>query len=154
SVDGQDVASMTLKGFGRRYRTPRPVTSAGMMPDYVNLESGKWWTAPDGDPQACVDQDTARILRIQPGSKLRWTISGKDVDTTVPCLDSIDSVHLSSRVEFIFNTSALAGFPIIYYSSLRAQPASVPALQEALYQRFPTVTVVNMADVLQIIQGV
>ncbi len=57
-------------------------------------------------------------------------------------------------MEFIFNTSALEGFPIIYYSSLRAQPTAVPALQEALYQRFPTVTVVNMADVLQIVQGV
>ena len=45
-------------------------------------------------------------------------------------------------------------FPIIYYSSLRAQPRSVAALQEALYQRFPTVTVVNVADVLQIVQGV
>jgi putative ABC transport system permease protein len=72
----------------------------------------------------------------------------------VACVQNIDSVHLFSRVEFIFNTSALAGFPVIYYSSLRAQPSDVPALQEALYKRFPTVTVVNIADVLQIIQGV
>jgi putative ABC transport system permease protein len=85
---------------------------------------------------------------------MRWAISGREVQTRVACVQSIDSVHLSSRVEFIFNTSALAGFPVIYYSSLRAQPSTVPALQEALYKRFPTVTVVNIADVLQIIQGV
>ncbi len=96
----------------------------------------------------------AKILHIQPGSEIRWTISGREVQTRVACIQNIDSIHLSSRVEFIFNTSALAGFPIIYYSSLRAQPSDVPALQEALYQRFPTVTVVNVADVLQIIQGV
>jgi len=154
SVDGQDLASMALKGFGRRYRSARPVTPAGSMPNYVNLESGRWWSSPDGPPQTCVDEDAARILHIHPGSDLVWTISGKEVETRVACIDSIDSVHLSSRVEFIFNTSALDGFPIIYYSSLRAEPASVPALQEALYKRFPTVTVVNMADVLQIIQGV
>ena len=76
------------------------------------------------------------------------------MQTRVACIQNIDSVHLSSRVEFIFNTSALAGFPMIYYSSLRAQPSAVPALQEALYKRFPTVTVVNIADVLQIVQGV
>src|SRR5581483_2995815 len=145
---------MALKGFGRRYRSARPVTPAGSMPNYVNLESGRWWSSPDGPPQTCVDEDAARILHIHPGSDLVWTISGKEVETRVACIDSIDSVHLSSRVEFIFNTSALDGFPIIYYSSLRAEPASVPALQEALYKRFPTVTVVNMADVLQIIQGV
>jgi putative ABC transport system permease protein len=153
-VDGQDVATMALKGFGRRYRSPRSVTSAGAMPDYVNLERGDWWSSPAGSPQVCVDEDTARILHIEPGSELRWSISGKEVQTRVACIQDIDSIHLSSRVEFIFNTSALAGFPIIYYSSLRAQPSAVPALQEALYKRFPTVTVVNVADVLQIVQGV
>jgi len=154
SVNGQDVASMDLKGFGRRYRSPRSVTSAGAMPDYVNVERGDWWSSPTGSPQVCVDQDAARTLRIEPGSQLRWSISGRELQTRVACIQTIDSIHLSSRVEFIFNTSALAGFPIIYYSSLRAQPTAVPALQEALYQRFPTVTVVNVADVLQIVQGV
>ena len=153
-VDGQDVATMALKGFGRRYRSPRSVTSAGAMPDYINLQRGDWWNSPNGNPQVCVDEDAARILHIQPGSELRWSISGKEVETRVACVQDIDSIHLSSRVEFIFNTSALAGFPIIYYSSLRAQPQAVPALQEALYKRFPTVTVVNIADVLQIVQGV
>jgi putative ABC transport system permease protein len=154
NVDGQDVASMDLKGFGRRYRSARPVTSATDMPDYVNLEGGQWWTTPTPSPQVCVDEDAARILHIAPGSQLRWSISGQEVQTRVACIQTIDSIHLSSRVEFIFNTSALAGFPIIYYSSLRALPSAVPALQEALYKRFPTVTVVNVADVLQIVQGV
>jgi len=154
SVDGQDVATMALKGFGRRYRSPRSVTSAGAMPDYVDLVRGDWWSSPNGPAQVCVDEDAARILRLEPGSQLIWSISGKEVRTRVACIQNIDSIHLSSRVEFIFNTSALEGFPIIYYSSLRAQPAAVPALQEALYKRFPTVTVVNVADVLQIVQGV
>ena len=154
SINGQDVANMDLKGFGRRFRSPRSVTSAGAMPDYVNVERGDWWNPVTAIPQVCVDDDAARILGIQPGAQLRWTISGKELETRVACTQSIDSVHLFSRVEFIFNTSALAGFPIIYYSSLRAQPSAVPALQEALYQRFPTVTVVNLADVLQIIQSV
>jgi putative ABC transport system permease protein len=154
SVDGQPVDKMDLKGFARRYRTPRSVTSAGAMPDYVDLLRGRWWDPASAAPQVCVDEDAARILHIEPGSEMRWTISGREVQTRVACVQSIDSVHLSSRVEFIFNTSALAGFPVIYYSSLRAQPSDVPALQEALYKRFPTVTVVNIADVLQIIQGV
>jgi putative ABC transport system permease protein len=154
SIDGQDVASMDLKGFGRRYRSPRSVTSAGAMPDYVDLVRGDWWSSPNGSPQVCVDQEAARILRIEPGSQLRWTISGREMQTRVACIENVDSVHLTSRVEFIFNSAALTGFPIIYYGSLRAQPSAVPELQEALYKRFPTVTVVNMADVLQIVQGV
>ena len=154
TIDGQPVDQMDLKGFARRYRSPRSVTSAGAMPDYVDLVRGRWWDSASSAPQVCVDEEAAKILRIEPGAELRWTISGREVATRVACVQSIDSVHLFSRVEFIFNTSALAGFPVIYYSSLRAQPSDVPALQEALYKRFPTVTVVNIADVLQIIQGV
>jgi putative ABC transport system permease protein len=154
SIDGQPVDQMDLKGFARRYRTPRSVTSAGAMPDYVDLSHGSWWDPASTAPQVCVDSEAAKILHIEPGSQMRWIISGREVQTRVACVQNIDSIHLSSRVEFIFNTKALAGFPVIYYSSLRAQPADVPALQEALYRRFPTVTVVNIADVLQIIQGV
>jgi putative ABC transport system permease protein len=154
SVDGQDVLNMDLKGFARRYRSPRSVTSAGSLPDYLNIVRGDWWKSGDGSPQVCVDAEAAKILHIEPGSQLRWTISGREVQSRVACIQTIDSVHLSSRVEFVFNSGALAGFPIIYYSSLRAQPAAVAALQEALYKRFPTVTVINVADVLQIVQGV
>ena len=154
NVDGQDVASMDLKGFGRRYRSPRSVTSAGEMPDYVNLERGQWWTSPTAARKSAWMKTPREFSASSRDPQLRWSISGKELQTRVACIQTIDSVHLSSRVEFIFNTSALAGFPIIYYSSLRAQPSAVPALQEALYKRFPTVTVVNVADVLQIVQGV
>jgi putative ABC transport system permease protein len=154
TVDGRAVDQMDLKGFARRYRSPRSVTSAAARPDYVELVRGRWWDASTAAPQVCVDDEAAKILHIEPGSQLSWTISGREVETRVACIQSIDSIHLSSRVEFVFNTSALAGFPVIYYSSLRANPSDVPALQEALYRRFPTVTVVNVADVLQIIQGV
>jgi putative ABC transport system permease protein len=154
TIDGQPVDQMDLKGFARRYRTPRSVTSAGAMPNYVELSQGRWWDASATAPQVCIDSEAAKILHIEPGAQLGWLISGREVTTRVACVQNIDSVHLSSRVEFIFNTSALAGFPVIYYSSLRAQPSAVPALQEALYKKFPTVTVVNVADVLQIVQGV
>jgi putative ABC transport system permease protein len=154
TINGRPVDQMDLKGFARRYRTPRSVTSAGVMPDYVDLVRGHWWDAKSTAPQVCVDDEAATILHVEPGDEIQWMISGREVPTRVACIESIDSIHLSSRVEFVFNTSALAGFPVIYYSSLRAQPSAVPALQEALYKRFPTVTVVNVADVLQIIQGV
>jgi putative ABC transport system permease protein len=84
----------------------------------------------------------------------QWNIAGKTVNARVAAIHRIDSIHLSSRVEFIFNAGALDGFPVIYYGSLRAQPSAVPGMQLALYRKFPTVTVLNMADVLQTFQGV
>jgi putative ABC transport system permease protein len=152
-VDGRDVANMGLKGWGRRFRFARPVTSAEARPEYVEVLRGTWWNR-GSEPEMCMAEEAAKALGVNPGSMLRWTITGREVTTRVACLHRIDSIHLASRVEFIFKAGALEGFPIIYYGSLRAQPAAVPALQEALYRRFPTVTVINMADVLQTFQGV
>jgi putative ABC transport system permease protein len=155
-VDGRAIENMQLKGWGRRFRAARPVTSAATMPAYVDLVRGHWWSrsATNSGPQICVSEDVAKVLGVGPGSSMRWTIAGKEVDARVACIHNIDSIHLASRVEFIFNAGALDGFPLIYYGSLRAQPAAVTSLQEALYRRFPTVTVVNMADVLQTFQSV
>jgi putative ABC transport system permease protein len=155
-VDGRQVESMAAKGYGRRFRRPRPVTSAGPLPEYVDVVRGKWWNAPPPGPEAqlCIDQDAAKTLGANPGSLTHWTLSGKEIAARVACLYNVDSVHLASRVEFIFNAGTLDGFAFIYYASLRAQPSAVAALEEALYRRFPTVSVVNMADVLQTMQSV
>ena len=155
-VDGHPIENMQLRGWQRRFRTPRPVTSAAVKPAYVELVRGQWWSpaATNAGAQICVSEEVAKVLGVGPGSSLRWTIAGTEVNTRVACIHNIDDIHLASRVEFIFNAGALDGFPQIYYGSLRAKPASVTALQEALYRRFPTVTVVNMADVLQTFQSV
>jgi putative ABC transport system permease protein len=155
-VDGHAIEDMQLRGWGRRFRVARPVTSAAAKPDYVEVVRGRWWApAPvNANAQVCVSEEVAKVLGAGPGSTMRWMIAGREVNTRLTCVHSIDSIHLASRVEFIFSAGSLDGFPLIYYSSLRAQPAAVPAMQEALYRRFPTITVVNMADVLQIFQGV
>jgi putative ABC transport system permease protein len=155
-VDGRAVENMQLKGWGRRFRAARPVTSAAAMPAYVDVVRGRWWSpaATKAGAQICVSEEVAKVLGLSPGSTMRWTIAGREVNARVGCIYNIDSIHLASRVEFIFSAGALDGFPLIYYGSLRVQPAAVTALQEALYRRFPTVTVVNMADVLQTFQSV
>ena len=155
-VDGRLIETMAAQGYARRFRRARPVTEAGPLPDAVDIVRGKWWNEPPSgrNPEICIDQDSARILHAVPGSTTRWIISGKELTARVACLFNIDSIHLASRVEFIFSNGALDGLPLVYYASMRAQPAAVSALEEALYRRFPTISVVNLADVLQTMQSV
>ena len=70
------------------------------------------------------------------------------------CVQRGESIRITSRFEFIFNAGQLEGMPAVYYGSARVRPADVAALQRTVYQRFPTVTVVNMADVMQIVEEV
>ncbi|HUJ50030.1 MAG TPA: FtsX-like permease family protein [Bryobacteraceae bacterium] len=156
AVDDREIAKMPLKGWVRRFRSPRSVTSAGAMTNYVEVVRGTFWGRAQrpASPEVCVSDETAKVLDIDLGSVTRWSINGKEFSARVACIHRIDSVHLISRVEFIFSDGALDGFPVVYYASLRAQPSTVSAFQEALYRSFPTVTVVNLADVLETFQSV
>ncbi len=155
-VDGQDIQKKVLKGWGRRFRYPRSVTSTTSISGNVEVLRGKWWKSskPPATPEVCIGEEAAKMLGVNPGSVTRWTSSGREFTARVACIHRVDEIHLASRLEFIFSAGALDGFPIIYYGALRVQPPAVPRLQQALYERYPTVTVVNMADVLQTFQGV
>jgi putative ABC transport system permease protein len=61
---------------------------------------------------------------------------------------------MSGRFEFFFNPGQLDSFPAVYYGSVRVRPDAVAPLQRILYERYPTVTVVNMADVMQTVEQV
>jgi putative ABC transport system permease protein len=48
----------------------------------------------------------------------------------------------------------LEGLPAQWYGTLRLPPASVGTFQRDTYQRFPTITVINAADIVSIVQEV
>ena len=61
---------------------------------------------------------------------------------------------MTGRFEFIFNSGQLDNLPAVYYGSARVRPPDVAALVRVVYKAFPTVTVVNVADVMQIVEDV
>ncbi len=56
------------------------------------------------------------------------------------------------RYDLVFPNAALRGFPVVYYGAAHVDPAHIPEVEEAVFDRFPTVTVMNLADVLKRIQ--
>jgi putative ABC transport system permease protein len=153
-VDGRPIEALGLRDIARRFSRTRSVTEMGAKPPETEILSGDWWRAEDTRTQVCVTEEAAKILRLQPGSALVWDIWQHDVRTRVACVERTESIRMTARFEFLFSPGHLAGFPAVYYGSARVRPADVPALQRVLYQQYPTVTVVNMADVMQIIDDV
>lgn len=154
AVDGVAIEKIDLKGFARRFRFTRQVTSLGPQPPYADVLKGAWWKGQPAAPEVCASEDAARTLKLNVGSTVDWMIGGKPVRTRVVCVTRIDSIHLAGRLEFLFSPGALEHQPVIYYGSIRMQPKLVGQLQVAMYRRYPTVTVVNMADVLRLVQDV
>ena len=156
AIDGAPLDALRLKAWGRRFLRERSVTSAAEMPKYTEIVQGVWWSpkAPKQEVLISVADEAARILKLHPGSRMEWESAGRKIVARVAAIHRIDPIHMNGRIEFIFNEGTLDGLPIIYYGSVRVQPRAVGALQRAAYERFPTVTVVNIADVLEIVQQV
>ena len=154
AVDGIPVERMSLRDFGRRFLRTRSVTALAAKPAEMEILSGAWWQPGDREPQTCVTDETAHILRLKLGSLIDWNIWNRNIRTRVACVERTESLRMSARFEFIFNPGHLEGLPAVYYGSARVQPGAVAALQRVMYQRFPTVTVINVADVMQIVEEV
>jgi putative ABC transport system permease protein len=156
AVNGVPAEKLGLEEWGRRFLRTRPVTTVPARPPETQILSGAWWDDkhPPALPQVCAAEDAARILRLKSGETIEWTAWGRTIETRLACIQRTDSVRMAARFEFIFSPGSLDGFPAIYYGSIRVKPRDVPALQRAVYAQMPTVTVINVADVLEIVQQV
>jgi putative ABC transport system permease protein len=153
TVNGATLSREGLKGFARRFLSTRPVAAVTGRPTYADVVAGAWWKAGD-PPGVCASEDAARTLALRTGDRMDWKIGGRDVSTRLACIVKVDPIHLMGRLDSLFDERLLAGLPVVSYASLRIDPRQVGALQAAMYERYPAITVVNVADVLRIIQEV
>lgn len=151
SVNGKNVDQLNLKGFDRRFLQTRTVTWYAQRPDFVELLSGAWPAGPD---EVLLNEDSAKALQAKLGSVLQFDGYGRAIPVRVAGTFKIEQVRLGASVEFIFLPQPLAGLPLNYFGGVRVKTSQVSALQRASYREFPTITVINVADVLDIIQEV
>jgi len=154
AINGEAIEKLPLRDFNRRFRRTRTVTAMDAMPPDTIILSGAWWRPGDRDPQICASEEAAKILNLKPGTQVEWSIWNRNLRTRVACIERTESIRMTGRFEFLFNAGQLENLPAVYYGSARVRPADVAALQRVVYQKFPTVTVVNVADVMQIVEDV
>ena len=156
SIDGVPFLRENLRGIARRYSRTVAVSGSAVKPAFTDVIEGQWW-APDAKPavaEVSVGESAAKVLNLHPGSTIVWTTPIRTFPSKVVSIHKSESVRLSARIEFFLTPDALQGLPSTYYAGIRAAPPAVPAIQKAIYDRFPTITVVNMAEVLDTIQSV
>jgi putative ABC transport system permease protein len=154
AIEGQTVEKRTMRFGDRRFLRTRSVTALETMPPDTVILAGEWWKPGDRTPQVCIHEEAARILDVKPGATIDWRIWNREVRTRVACIERTESIRMSGRFEVLFNPGPLDGLPAVYYGSARVRPGDVAALQRVVYQKYPTVTVVNIADVMQIVEDV
>jgi putative ABC transport system permease protein len=153
SIDGTPTAQRT-PGTARRYRRPRSVTWAAEKAQGTEIVEGAWWTGKPAAPLVSVSEEAARLLQVKPGTRLVFSSFGRTIAARVAAIHRTESIRPGAQVEFTFSPGALDGLPASYYGGMRVRAADVPALQRAAWRAYPTVTVINAADVLEIVQDV
>jgi len=154
SIDGVPVTDHQVDGVRRRFTNTRSVTWEAEQPSDVSVIQGAWWAKGTKEPVVSIEEDAAKTLEIQVGAKLELAASGKTIRARVVAIHKVTAMRATPSAEFVFNPEALAGLPVVYYGGVRMQPSSVGALQRAVFEKYPTITVVNIADALAIAQQV
>jgi putative ABC transport system permease protein len=153
-VDGKPVEQIELQGRHRHSQRTRQVTWVESRPEDIQVRRGTWWKEGETTPAVSVSERTAGVLKVAPGSTLRWVSVNREFDVRVAAIHRSESVRNGPDDEFLFNRAALAGFPAQWFGAVRMAPNRVAAFQREAYRRFPTLTVINAADVLEIVQQI
>ena len=124
------------------------------IPSGVSVVEGNWWKPDEKAIVVSVSQRAAQRYGLHIGSKLTFQVSGQQVDAHVVAIHKYNNLRAGSRSEYLFPQAALNGLPTIWYGAVHMQPDEVPSLQRAMFQNYPTVTVVNLADALRIVNTV
>ena len=134
---------------------PQPATP----PPGDTVVQGRWWTAQQARdaarrPLIAVESREAKWLRVKPGASITFSVEDQPMTAQVAAIYTVDSRHAFSRAGFVLPQPSLAGLPVVWYGGVHCDPKDTAALRQALYERFPTVTVIDVAATLEVIRQV
>lgn len=152
-VDGTPVEKLNLSGWGRRFRRPRSVSEVATLPPDTRLTEGGWWSR-GASGEVSASEDAAKLLKLHVGSTLVWTAFGRTLTTRVASIHHTEDRRIHSTIDFYFSPGQLDGLPTIEYGAVHVAPPQVADVERILYQRYPTVTVINFSEVIDRIQQV
>ena len=154
AINGVELADLQLDENANRYRTSRGITWFNKQPEEFEVIDGEWWSADQEGNYAAVRDDAAETLGIVPGDELEWMVGAERVSATVAAVIRMESIRMGSNAYFTLSPGALEGRPAVFFGGVRIAPEKASDLQRDAFELFPTVMLINAADVLSIVQDV
>ena len=153
AINGQPVESIKIEHFPRRMLLNAELTWSDSVPAGDKVTAGKWWSSPN-EHSIALGTGTAERLHLGIGSSMVVEIGGIEHTLQVAALVKPDGQHLGARVQFVLPSGELAGQRAIWYGGVRIDPRKIPAMEREFFKLYPTVTVINLADVLVRIESI
>jgi putative ABC transport system permease protein len=154
SIDGVPTGQLRIEHYPRRMLRSTSLTWADTLPVGEKVVSGRWWRKDTGAPDLAVTDRTAKLLHLKLGSHLAFQVGDQNIETTVTAIYHSDGQHVYSRSQFVLPARVLTGQSAIWYGAFHADPARVGDVERSLFAAYPTVTVINVADVLETVRKI
>jgi putative ABC transport system permease protein len=149
--NGVPAANLALSNNRKDQLQTVRLTSADALPDGLKVLEGRWWNVGDANPQLAVSEEDVRDFQIHLGDKVKFQVAGRLLEAQVVAVFRREG-RAPVRYDLVFPQAALKNFPVVYYGAVHVDPSSIPAVERAIFEKFPTITVMNLADVLARIQ--
>jgi putative ABC transport system permease protein len=153
SLNGQKLEQIKEQHFPRHMLERAGLSWADAPPAGDKVAQGKWWTD-GGAAELAVGEGAAQRLHLGVGSAVELEVGGTVRALKVAAIYRADGQHLGTQVSFVLPSGQLKDQAATWYGGAHVDPKQVAALERALFAAYPTVTVINLADVLERIESV
>ncbi len=154
SMDGVAADQLRLQHYPKHLLRSTALTWSEKIPLGAKVVQGQWGKQDSADPAVAVSEHTAKTLHLHMGSQIQFLVEDRRIECNVVALYRSDGQHVFARSQFVLPRQALAGLPTIWYGAIHADPDHVGDVERGLFATFPTVTVINVADVLETVRKV
>ena len=160
-VNGTPLEKLKLPQMRRRAFGNVNLTyalTADQPPVGDRVVAGKWWNAAQAGgsatkPLLAIDQNEAKFLGgIKPGDTVSFSAQGREFTTTIAAVFEPDSQHAYSRAGFVLPEPVLRDLPAVWYGGVHAVPGATSQVRRALYEHFPSVTVIDVAATVETVR--
>ena len=153
SLNGKTLDQLKDQHFPRRMLENAELTWADAPPEGDKVTQGKWWTNANAEELA-VGAGVAERLHLGLGSAVQLEVGGTVHTLKVAAIYRADGQHLGARNSFVLASGLLKDQAATWYGGAHIDPKQVAAMERGLFEAYPTITVINLADVLERIESV
>jgi putative ABC transport system permease protein len=153
SLNGVPLDKLKVEHFPRRMLESASFSWSDTLPEGDKIRQGKWWNDANAHVIA-IGEGTATRIHVGVGSAVEIEVDGNSMPLKVAAIFRADEQHLFGRSNFLLPSGLLKDAPAVWYGGARVDSKQIPAMERSLFANFPTVTVINIADVLDRIESV
>ena len=150
----QKGSGVAAWGLRREYRS----TFRGEISTSEKLVEGSFTgVAPPGAGPVpiSVEEGLAKDMKLRVGDEVDWDVQGQPVRSRVGSIRKVEWRRLEANFFVVFPTGVLEGAPKTYLAALHvASPEESGRLQRAVVDAFPNVTAIDLALVVQTLDGI